>query len=319
MQRVLICGATGFIGRNLTEAFARRDDVEVHALAFTRLPYDCPGVTWHQGDLRDSETVTRLLSGMDIVVQAAATTSGSKDIVTRPHIHVTDNAVMNSYLLRAAYDLGVGHFIFFSCSIMYPSSDDLLTEDDFDPAAGLHPRYEGAGWTKIYVENMCRFFAGLGRTKHTVIRHSNIYGPHDKYDLERSHMLGATITKVMSTTDGSITVWGPGKEKRDVLHVDDLVRFVELAVDRQDAPFELMNVGSGEARSVNHLVAAVIKASGRTIDVHHDLQGPRIDTSLALDCRRARDRFGWEPQIGLTEGLASTLAWWQDNIGAEQA
>ena len=63
-----------------------------------------PGVTWHQADLREPADVARVVSGMDVIIQAAATTSGSRDIVETPYIHVTDNAVMNSLLLRACFD-----------------------------------------------------------------------------------------------------------------------------------------------------------------------------------------------------------------------
>ena len=75
-SRVLICGATGFIGRNLVETLRRRDDLEVHGVRFTRPEYDAPGVAWHQADLRDPNQVNRLTRRMDIVIQAAATTSG---------------------------------------------------------------------------------------------------------------------------------------------------------------------------------------------------------------------------------------------------
>ena len=87
---------------------------------------------WHQADLRRPEDIERVIKGMDMVIQAAATTSGSKDIVTRPYIHVTDNAVMNSYLFRAAFEHKVKHVVFFSCTVMYQSSATALKESDFD-------------------------------------------------------------------------------------------------------------------------------------------------------------------------------------------
>jgi len=313
MKKILVCGATGFIGRNVTEVLAKRSDLDVHAVCFTRPQYTCAGVTWHQADLRNSEDVERVLNGMDIVIQAAATTSGSKDITSRPYIHVTDNAVMNSLLLRASHDLEIKHFVFFSCSIMYPSSDELLCEEDFNESDKMHPRYFGAGWTKVYIEKMCEFFSRLGRTKYTVIRHSNIYGPHDKFDLERSHILGATVTKVMTADDGFISVWGSGEEKRDILYVGDLVNFVEDAIDKQLSPYELVNVGSGSAVSINELVQEVIEGSGRDIKVTHDLSQPTIQTSLALDCKKAKALFGWEPTTSLKEGLSATIAWWRGN------
>src|SRR4051812_35303815 len=95
-KKILICGATGFIGRNMTEYFSQSEEYEVHAVRFQRAEYPCKNVIWHQADLRNPDDIERIIKGMDIIIQAAATTSGSKDIVTRPYIHVTDNAIMNS-------------------------------------------------------------------------------------------------------------------------------------------------------------------------------------------------------------------------------
>jgi len=314
MKKVLICGATGFIGRNIAEKLARQPDIEVHAVRFNRPPFACPNLIWHQADLREVGDVERVVKGMDIVIQSAATTSGSKDIVNRPYIHITDNALMNSHILRACFDHGVGHFVFFSCSVMHQSSEVPLTEDDWDANAEMHPNYFGVGWTKIYVEKMCEFFARQGKTKHTVIRHSNIYGPHDKFDLERSHVCGATITKVLSSEEGKIVVWGTGEEERDLLYIDDLVNFVVTAMKNQSTPFELFNVGAGEAVSILDLVNQIIKSSQRAVKIEHDLSQPTIKTSLALDCTKAYDVLGWKPTVPLNDGIARTIQWWRENF-----
>jgi nucleoside-diphosphate-sugar epimerase len=311
--KLLICGATGFIGRNMVEYFAGLGEYDVHAVRFNRPEYAYKNVTWHKADLRDPEAVNKLLAGVDILVQAAATTSGSKDIVTRPYIHVTDNAVMNSYLFRAAFEHKVKHVIFFSCTVMYPSSSKALKESDFDANTPLHPRYFGVGNTKIYIEKMCEFFAGISDTKFTAIRHSNIYGAHDKFDLERSHVFGATITKVMTAKD-TVTVWGTGEEERDLLHVDDLSRFVELAIKKQPVKYRLYNCGLGKAVSIKDLVNKMVVKSGKKLMVKHDLSQPTIKTSLFLDCSLAKAELGWEAQVDLDSGIEATLRWWSDNI-----
>jgi nucleoside-diphosphate-sugar epimerase len=310
-KKVLVCGATGFIGRNVVERLAQRPDLEIHALRFNRPEFRAPGVTWHQADLRDAQAVGRLVAGMDVIVQAAATTSGSKDIVTQPYVHVTDNAVMNSLLLRAAYDHKVGHFVFFSCTVMLASSERPWDETGFDANRGIHPRYFGVGWTKVYIEQMCEFFARLGTTRHTVLRHSNMYGPHDKYDLERSHVFGATVTKTMTATDGRLVIWGTGEEARDLLYVDDLVDAVERSIDRQRDAFQLYNIGAGRAVTIKDLVRKVVAASGRDLRIEHDLSQPSIPTSVCLDCGKARRELGWEPKVGLDEGIRRTIAWWR--------
>ena len=314
-QRILVCGATGFIGRNLVESLSRRGDLEIHAVRFTRPAYDFPGVVWHQADLRDAAAVGTLVKGIDIVIQAAATTSGARDIVATPYIHVTDNAVMNSLLLRACFDAKVRHFVFFSCSVMYQPRDTPWREEEWNASQEMHVNYFGIGWTKLYIEKMCEFFSRLGVTKHTVIRHTNVFGPHDKFDLQRSHVFGATVTKAMTSQTGGITVWGTGEEARDLLYVDDLVRFVELAIERQRMPYEMLHASAGYAIKIKDLVARIVEASGRNLRIEHDLSGPTIATSFALDNRRAKQVLGWEPQVSFDEGVRCTLDWWRGAIG----
>ena len=81
---MLVCGATGFIGRNIAEYFARQENMDVTGVFHDCLPYENPGINWVQADLTRSEEVERVMLGVDIVVQAASVTSGAKDIVTRP-------------------------------------------------------------------------------------------------------------------------------------------------------------------------------------------------------------------------------------------
>ncbi len=312
--RVLICGATGFIGRNIAESLVDDSRYEVIGVYNRRAPFDMAGLQWVQADLTDPAQVDKIMEGVDILIQSAATTSGSKDIVSRPHIHTTDNAVMNSFLFRSAFERKVRHVIFFSCTVMLQSSESALTENDFDASMEIHPRYFGAGWTKVYLEKMCEFYSRIGSTKFTVIRHSNIYGPYDKFDLELSHVFGATITKVMETSD-TITIWGTGEESRDLLYVDDLVDFVRRAVERQSSTFEIYNCGSGQATLIRDLIHKIIEASGKRLAVEHDLSQPNIKTSLFLDCTKAKQELGWRPEHSLEEGIAKTIAWWKANIG----
>jgi nucleoside-diphosphate-sugar epimerase len=312
--KLVICGASGFIGRNIAEFFGRTGAYDVLGTYLKSSPPKIDGVSMIQADLRRPEQVDEVIAGADIVVQMAATTSGAKDIVARPYIHVTDNAVMNSLIFRAAYEHKVKHVVFPSCSIMYKPSDKPIKESDFNPSDAIHEKYFGAGWTKVYLENVAKFFAERSETKYTVFRHSNVYGPYDKYDLEKSHVFGATITKVMTNTSGVITVWGTGEEERDLLHASDIVRFVDLAIQKQSVKYELVNVGLGHSISVANLVKGIIAASGRDLKIEFDPKGPTIKTKLALDYSLAKSKFGWEPKISLEEGIKLTLDWYKKNI-----
>ena len=186
---VLILGVTGFIGRNTFEVFIKNKNYNVYGVYHkTKLPKKL--IKYKKNlikiDLTNKNQVNKILKNKDIVIQAAAVTTGISDVVNKPYIHVTDNAVMNSILLRSSFENNIKHFIFFSCTTMYHNVDYPVKENDFRHK--IVDKYFGVGWTKVYIEKMCNFYSQISNTKFTVIRHSTIYGPYDKYDLKRSYL-----------------------------------------------------------------------------------------------------------------------------------
>jgi len=101
MKKIIILGATGFIGRNLLIHYSKKKNYQVFATHFRSKKFHLSNVKWIKADLRIEENVKKVTKNIDIVIQAAATTSGAKDVVNSPYIHVTDNAIMNSLILRS--------------------------------------------------------------------------------------------------------------------------------------------------------------------------------------------------------------------------
>jgi len=313
MSRVVVLGATGFVGRNIALHLAEDPAFQVVAVRNTRAAWDHPRVEWRQADLTREEDVMRALDGADSVVHAAAATAGAAAHLADPLSMVVDNQVMNSRIFAAAHRLNVRQLLWYSCSIMYASKDRAQSEADFDPAAPLHKAYVGAATTKVYFERMCAWYASLGRTRFTVFRHSNVYGPYDKFDLGRSHMFGATLTKAMTAKDGKIVLWGDGREGRDLIHADDLARATKAALTRQTAPYALYNIGSGQALPVIDIARRIVRGTGRDLAIETDPAKPSIPVTIALDCAKAKAELGWAPQVALDDGIARTIAWWREN------
>ena len=312
MKKILICGATGFVGKNITLGLSGNKNYEIHAVRFKRPAYKTSkNVKWHKADLRNPNSVDKLIKGMDIVIQAAATTSGSKDIVSKPFIHVTDNAVINSYMFRSSFTHKIKHFIFPSCTVMYPSSKKATKENDYN--GNIIDKYKGAGETKVYLEKIAKFYSMLSDTKFTIIRHSNIYGPHDKYDLDKSHVFGATITKVMRANK-TLEVWGTGKEIRDFLYAEDLVDFIKKSIKKQKEQYQIYNCGSGNPVTVKELCEKIIKISGKDIKIKFNKSKPSIPFNLYLNCSKAKKDLSWSPKTNIDDGIKSTITWWKKNI-----
>ena len=311
-KKLLICGATGFIGLNILNKFLKIKDFEIHAIFHKRKPIDLEGVKWHKINLLKKKDVDKVFLNKDIIIQCAATTSGVKDIIQKPYIHITDNALMNSIMLRAAFEHKVSHFIFFSCSLMYHNSKKPLKEIDFDSSKEINSKYFPGAWNKIYFEKMCKFFSTCGETKYTVIRHSNVYGPYDKFDLEKSHVFGATVTKVFLNKE-KVIVWGKGREKKDLLYIDDLVNFIKMAISNQKEKFELMNCGSGKLTSVKNLVEKIIEHSGKKLEIEFDESKPTVDSFVSLNCDYAYKKIGWRAKVDIDDGIIKTLDWYSKN------
>ena len=313
VKNVLICGGTGFIGHNLVLRFASQPKkYRVTATYLNSNIFEHENVTWVKADLREKDEVDALLRNADIVFQAAATTSGASDIVNSPEIHVTDNAIMNSQILRSVSRNKISNFIFFSCTTMYSTSSIPQAENEFDPNIEVFPSYFGVAWTKFYIEKMCEFYSKICDTKFSVIRHSNIYGPWDKFDLKRSHVMGATITKVLEASE-EIEVWGKGIELRDLLYVDDLVDLVELVSEKQTSKFELFNAGLGTGISIKDLVGKVIKISGKNLRIVYNDSKPNLAFSFVSNNSKVERLFGWRAAVTLEEGIKRTIDWQKEN------
>ena len=312
MKKIIILGATGFIGRNLTNYFAKQRGYKVFAVYNKKKPWKNKKIKFLKADLTNKNSVNRVLKDKDIVIQAAATTSGSKDIVSKPYIHVTDNAVTNSYILRASYENSIKFFVFLSCSVMYQSSNKPISENSLDLNKDPYPSYFGAAWMKIFIEKSCEFYSRFKKTKFLVIRHSNIYGPYDKFDLNKSHVFGASITKIMKA-EKKIEVWGKGNERRDFLYVEDLINFIQIAIKKQKTFFELVNVSYGKSISIRELVEKIIKVSNKKIDIIFNKNKPNIKTNITLSNKLVRRKFNWKPKTRIENGIKKTIKWYKNN------
>ena len=309
-NKILILGASGFIGKNLALFFSKK--TKIIAIYKTKIPFINKNIKWIKCDLTKPTQVKNLFNDIDIVINAAAITSGSKDIVYKPNLHVTDNVIMNSNILREVYEnRSVKHFIFFSCTVMYQSSKKKQNEKMFNYK--IVDKYFGIGWTKVYVEKLCEFYSNLINTKFTVIRHSNIYGPHDKFDLKKSHVIGATITKVMKAKK-EVEIWGKGNEIRDFIYISDLINFIKLTIRHQKTKFKIYNCGSGEGIEVLDLVNLIIKVSQKKLIIKKKASAPYIDFNLILDSKKAKNELGWVPSVNLKQGLKKTIDWWKLNF-----
>ena len=311
-KNILILGGSGFIGKNLSIFFSKKKDFKVTATYFKNKP-KIKGVKLVYCDLTKQNQTEKVVKGADIIIQAAATTSGAKDIIERPYIHVNDNSIINSMVTRAAFNQKVKHVLVFSCTVMYRSSNKSQKEADLDLNKEIYPNYFGGAWMKIFVEKLCEFYSRLGVNKYTLIRHSNVYGPHDKFDLDKSHVFAASLNKVVNNKSGLVHIWGDGNESRDLLYIEDLLKFVDLAIKKQKSRYELFNVGRGKLISINNLVEKIIRIHGVNLKIKNDLSKKSLKNNVKLNCNKAKTKLGWVSKVSIEKGIEKTLKWYLKN------
>lgn len=313
-KKVLVCGATGFIGRNTAEHLVKRNDVQVYGTYFNSTPPKDSDVEYIHVDLRDKEQTEKILEGMDTLVNFASVTGGMGDAQERMNIFLTDNMVINTNLFSALYNCEVPQAILPSCSIMYPSCDKPQSEENFNSETQIDGRDLIFAQVKLSLEGFAEGYSREGRTKFTVMRHSNTYGPYDHFDEQKSHMFGANIGRIVRAKDGdTINVWGEGKEERDLIYVDDLSRFVSMVINHPVDPFTLVNVGYGSSIPVRDLISKMVKISGKDLNIKFDSNKPSKNNKIALDSSKAKEIFGWSPKTSLDEGIIKTIKWYGEN------
>jgi GDP-L-fucose synthase len=148
----------------------------------------------------------------------------------------------------------------------------------------------------------------------------NLYGPRDNFDLESSHVIPALIRKFVAARDESrdeVEVWGTGAASREFLFVEDAARAILMATEQYDGP-EPVNIGAGREVTIRELIETIGKLTGYAGSIVWDTTKPDGQPRRMLETSRARDWFGFEADVELEDGLATTIAWWEREGGRIQ-
>lgn len=313
MKKILLTGSTGFIGSNILLTLNKNNKYKIYVTIHKTKPkIKYRNVSYINCNLLKYKDCFKATKNIDIVIHCAATTSGSKDIINKPYLHVTDNAVMGSYLLRAIYENKVNHFIFTSCTVMYKNSPKYLSETDVDEKKIFH-NYFGVAHTKLYIEKICKFYSKISKTKFTIIRHSNIYGPRDKFDLAKGHFIGSSVKKLFDRNHKSIKIFGDGSEKRDFLFINDFTNFVKIVLKKQISNYEIFNCSYGKSFSIITILNKLIKISNLNKKIKKIKASKSIKVNICVNSKKAKRLLSWYPKIHLDKGLKKTIDWYQEN------
>jgi GDP-L-fucose synthase len=299
--RIFVAGHRGLVGGGLMRVLQTRG---WHNL-LTR--------THAELDLRSQLEVDEFMKRErpEYVFLAAATAGGILANSTRPAEFIRDNLQIQTNVIDSAYRAGVRKLCFFGSSCIYPRDApqpirevDLLT-------GPLEPTNQWYAIAKIAGLKMCDAYRRQYGFNAISLMPTNLYGPGDNFDLERSHVVPALIRRLHEARERgapSVTLWGTGTPRREFLFVDDLAEASVLLMEKYDSA-EPINVGVGEDIRVSELAAMIRDIVGFQGRIEFDASKPDGTPRKLLDVSQL-NALGWKPAVSLREGIRRTYEWY---------
>lgn len=333
-KKVLITGGAGFIGSNIAHYFAQKDYAVTIFDNFERqgtrenaqwLTDQFPRIHIIEGDIRKRNDLKRGVNEAEIIFHLAAQVAVTTSVVD-PTTDFEINALGTFNVLEIARQTGNKPILIFSSTNkVYGGMEDLeIIErngkyDYKDLPFGIsetmnldfHSPY---GCSKGAADQYVRDYARIYDLPTVVLRQSCIYGPR-QFGIEDQGWIAWFI--IAATLGKKITVYGDGKQVRDVLYIDDLVRLFEIAVEKiEKTKGKIYNVGGGKENTLSvwsEFGPILDDLFGRKIDVSFSNWRPGDQKVYISDIRYIEKELGWKPKVGVAEGIEKLFHWVQDN------
>ena len=299
---ILVTGGTGLVGKNLVERL-RSDGHEVVA-------------TGSERDLREAQVARELLreTRPTILFHLAARVGGIYANSTQKPGFYRDNVLINTHVLDAAVDVGVEYVFAMGTGCAYPKrlEGDVLREEDY-----LDGVPEETNDAYAYAKRgMLVHLEAL--KEHRTLDYcyclpANLYGPHDNFHLEHSHVVPALVRRFVEATESGaaeVSIWGDGSAMRDFLYSGDCVDAMIHLLDERFSG--LVNVASGEQATVRVLAETISEATGYTGKITYDVTKPAGQRERVFDVQRIRST-GWSAAHTLETGISRTVDWFREH------
>jgi len=298
--KVLVTGGGGFIGSNLVRALAERGD-EVRVLdnfstgIRANLAELAEDVEIVEGELRSYERVHAATRGIELVFHQGALPSVPRS-VQDPLTTSAVNVEGSLNVLLAARDEGVRRVVCASSSSVYGNSGTLPRVETANPDP-ISPY----GVSKLAAERFCVSFSRVYQLETVALRYFNVFGPHQDPTSQYAAVVPRFITAI---ADGrSVSVYGDGEQRRDFTYVGNVVEANLLAADSPGVSGAVLNIATGRATTVNELAETIASILGRSLERDDQPERTGDVRDSWADVTLARELLGWEPRIGLEEGL----------------
>ncbi len=298
--RIFVAGHRGMVGSALVRALEHRGASNIITRSRQEL------------DLADQLAVDDFMQRTrpEVVIIAAARVGGIMANWTHPWEFLYENLVMETNLIGAAHRADVPRLAFLGSSCIYPKLAPQPLAEESLLTGPLEPTNEAYAIAKIAGVKLCEaLHRQYGRDYYSLMP-TNLYGPHDNFDLNSSHVIPALIRKFHEALpDAPVTLWGTGSPMREFMHVDDLADAVLFTLG-QPVEHTLINVGTGTDLHIRDLALLIQRITGHTGPIEWDSSKPDGTPRKLMDVGRL-NKMGWKASISLEEGLKSTYHWFK--------
>lgn len=259
-------------------------------------------------DLRNQAIVDAFFAAEkpDYVFLAAAKVGGILANNTYRGQFIYENLMIQNNVIHAAHENGVKKLMFLGSSCIYPKLAEQPMTEDALLTGTLEPTNEPYAIAKIAGIKMCDAYRSQYGSNFISVMPTNLYGPNDNYDLEKSHVLPALIRKFHEAKKSnalSVTMWGTGSPKREFLHVDDLADACFYLMENYNEE-GLVNIGTGTDVSIKELAELIQKIVGYEGMISNDLSKPDGTPRKLMNVSKLKEA-GWQAKIKLEEGIRS--------------
>lgn len=265
-------------------------------------------------DLRNQQAVDRFFAEEkpEYVFLAAAKVGGIWANASFPAQFLYDNLMIASNVIHAAYHAGVRKLLNLGSSCIYPKLAPQPLREDYLLTGPLESTNRAYAIAKIAAIELCDSYRAQHGCDFVSAMPTNLYGPHDNFDLETSHVLPALLRKMHEAKRAGrdhVVVWGSGTPKREFLYVDDLADACLFLMQEVSEPGPI-NVGTGEDISIRDLAQTIKAVVGFGGDLVFDASKPDGTPRKLMDVSRLSS-LGWRASTGLAEGIEKTYAWFE--------
>ncbi|MCW9024252.1 MAG: GDP-L-fucose synthase [Gammaproteobacteria bacterium] len=225
------------------------------------------------------------------------------------------NMVIETNVVHAAYEAGVGGLMFLGSSCIYPRECPQPMKEEHLLTGPLEQTNEPYAIAKIAGIKLCESFNRQYGTKYISVMPTNLYGPNDNFDLQSSHVLPALMRKIHEAkvnNDATVPVWGTGNPMREFLHVDDMADACVFLMEKGIAD-GIYNIGTGTDVTIREAAETIKSVVGFEGEFSFDTSMPDGTLRKLLDVSRMTE-LGWKANYSLKDGLQQTYQWYMENI-----